>query len=159
MKQIRCTVNGQSRQSDRLDQSLLVFLRDQLGLTGAKLSCGEGGTTLRFLLARACPVLFDGVDVRACVTPLTDAADRTVMTIEGLAVDGALHPLQQAFLDADAFQCGYCTPGMIMAALALLQHSPVPTPREIATHMAGNLCRCGMYARIIEAIQQVVAHE
>ncbi|HMP41091.1 MAG TPA: (2Fe-2S)-binding protein [Roseiflexaceae bacterium] len=152
MKQIRCTVNGQSRQSDRLDQSLLVFLRDQLGLTGAKLSCGEGA-------CGACTVLLDGVAVRACVTPLTDAADRTVMTIEGLAVDGALHPLQQAFLDADAFQCGYCTPGMIMAALALLQHSPVPTPREIATHMAGNLCRCGMYARIIEAIQQVVAHE
>ncbi len=152
MKKIRCTVNGQSRQSDRLDQSLLVFLRDQLGLTGAKLSCGEGA-------CGACTVLLDGVAVRACVTPLTDAADRTVMTIEGLAVDGALHPLQQAFLDADAFQCGYCTPGMIMAALALLQHSPVPTPREIATHMAGNLCRCGMYARIIEAIQQVVAHE
>jgi aerobic-type carbon monoxide dehydrogenase small subunit (CoxS/CutS family) len=126
---------------------LLSVLRDTLGLTGSKIGCGEGA-------CGACTVLAGGVAIRACVTPVGDVAGLAIRTIEGLAAAGALHPLQQAFLDQQAFQCGYCTPGMIMAAVALLAQCPRPTEADIVAAMQGNICRCGTYPRIIRAIQQ-----
>jgi aerobic-type carbon monoxide dehydrogenase small subunit (CoxS/CutS family) len=126
---------------------LLSVLRDTLGLTGSKIGCGEGA-------CGACTVLAGGVAIRACVTPVGDVAEQPLRTIEGLAAGGALHPLQQAFLDQQAFQCGYCTPGMIMAAVALLAQCPRPTEADIVAAMQGNICRCGTYPRIIRAIQQ-----
>jgi aerobic-type carbon monoxide dehydrogenase small subunit (CoxS/CutS family) len=126
---------------------LLVVLREHLGLTGAKPGCGEGE-------CGACTVLVDDKAVRSCVTEAGQAAGKEVLTIEGLEVDGRLHPLQQAFLDNGAFQCGYCTPGMIMSALALLNACPDPREEEITEAMQGNICRCGTYHRIVRAIQQ-----
>jgi aerobic-type carbon monoxide dehydrogenase small subunit (CoxS/CutS family) len=130
--------------------SLLSVLRERLDLTGAKLSCGEGA-------CGACTVLVAGQPVRACVTPAAAAAGKRVLTIEGLAAGEQLHPLQQAFIDADAFQCGYCTPGMIMAGAGLLLEHPNPDEQTIVQFMQGNICRCGMYARIIRAIRQAAA--
>ena len=129
---------------------LLSVLRDTLGLTGSKIGCGEGA-------CGACTVLVGGVATRACITPVGSVAGQPIRTIEGLAPDGALHPVQQAFLDQQAFQCGYCTPGMIMAAVALLEQCPAPTQADIIAAMQGNLCRCGTYPRIIRAIQQAAA--
>jgi aerobic-type carbon monoxide dehydrogenase small subunit (CoxS/CutS family) len=129
------------------DASLLSVLREQLGLTGAKICCAEGA-------CGACTVLVDGVVVRACVTPATAAAERVVHTIEGLAAGGALHPLQSAFLETGAFQCGYCTPGMIMAAVGLLRHNPNPDRAAIIDALNGNICRCGIYHRIVRAVEQ-----
>jgi|SRR5436190_15883669 len=126
---------------------LLVVLRDQLGLTGAKYGCGEGQ-------CGACTVLVDGNPRRSCSTPVGKAAGRAITTIEGLARNGRLHPLQQAFLDAAAFQCGYCTSGMIVSASALLRANPRPSEEEIRRFMNGNICRCGTYPRIIEAIER-----
>jgi aerobic-type carbon monoxide dehydrogenase small subunit (CoxS/CutS family) len=139
--------------------TLLSILRERLGLTGAKLSCGEGA-------CGACTVLVADRPVRACVTPVGAVAGKRVLTIEGLAARtdsssivhrSSLHPLQQAFLDADAFQCGYCTPGMIMNSVGLLLEHPDPDERTIVDSMQGNICRCGMYARIVRAIQQAAA--
>ncbi len=130
--------------------ALLGVLREQLGLTGAKIGCAEGE-------CGACTVLVDGEPVRSCITPAAAVAGRQVYTIEGLATDGVLHPLQRAFLDTAAFQCGYCTPGMIMAGVALLAQHPDPNEEMIIGAMNGNLCRCGMYARIVSAIQQAAA--
>jgi aerobic-type carbon monoxide dehydrogenase small subunit (CoxS/CutS family) len=132
------------------ERSLLGVLRDDLGLTGSKIGCGEGA-------CGACTVLLDGQPVRACVTPATVAAGRVVTTIEGLETAGQLHPLQQAFLDRDALQCGYCTPGMIVAALGLLTQCPDPSEDAIVGWMQGNICRCGAYPRIVRAIQQAAA--
>src|SRR4051794_25319217 len=132
------------------DRSLLDVLREELGLTGCKIGCGEGA-------CGACTVLLDGQMTRSCITPLAAALGRPVRTIEGLAAHGQLHPLQQAFLDADAMQCGYCTPGMIMAALGLLEQNPDPSEDAIIAAMQGNICRCGTYARIVRAIQQAAA--
>jgi xanthine dehydrogenase YagT iron-sulfur-binding subunit len=129
------------------NMTLLSFLREQLDLTGAKIGCAEGS-------CGACTVLVDDLPVRACVTPLAAIAGRSVHTIEGLAADGELHPLQQAFLDQGAFQCGYCTPGMIMAGTGVLAAHPDADEETIARLMQGNLCRCGMYARIVRAIRQ-----
>jgi aerobic-type carbon monoxide dehydrogenase small subunit (CoxS/CutS family) len=129
------------------DQPLLMVLREQVGLTSCKISCGEGA-------CGACTVLLDDQPVRACVTAVALAAGRSVRTLEGLADGEQLHPLQQAFLDHVAFQCGYCTPGMIMAALGLLLRSPRPDDAAIADAMQGNLCRCGSYPRILAAIRQ-----
>ena len=129
------------------DRPLLDVLRADLGLTGCKIGCGEGA-------CGACTVLLDGQTTRSCITPLAAALGRPVLTIEGLARHGQLHPLQQAFLDADAMQCGYCTPGMIMAALGLLEQNPDPSEDAIIAAMQGNICRCGTYARIVRAIQQ-----
>ena len=129
------------------DRPLLDVLREDLGLTGCKIGCGEGA-------CGACTVLLDGQTTRSCITPLAAALGRPVLTIEGLAKHGQLHPLQQAFLDADAMQCGYCTPGMIMAALGLLEQNPDPSEDAIIAAMQGNICRCGTYARIVRAIQQ-----
>ena len=128
------------------DASLLATLREGLGLTGAKIGCGEGE-------CGACTVLAGGAPLRACVTPVGDVADVPILTIEGLEQDGRLHPLQQAFLDAGALQCGYCTPGMIMSGVALLQRCPDPSPEEIVAGLQGNLCRCGAYRRIVRAVQ------
>src|SRR5438045_5100126 len=129
------------------DASLLEVLRDEAGLTGAKYGCGEGR-------CGACTVLVDGQPVRSCSTRVEDAAEKKVRTIEGLAVGEKLHALQEAFLAVGALQCGYCTPGMIMSALAFLTEHPQPTRDEIALGMNGNICRCGTYGRIITAIEQ-----
>jgi len=140
-------VNGADRtlQVER-SRSLLSILRGELGLVGTKYGCGSGE-------CGACTVLLAGEPVRACVTPVSHAEGRAVTTIEGLGREGALHPVQQAFLDVEAFQCGYCTPGMIMEAVALLKKNPHPTALEIEEGMVGHLCRCGSYDRIVRAIQ------
>jgi aerobic-type carbon monoxide dehydrogenase small subunit (CoxS/CutS family) len=129
------------------ERSLLLVLRDELGLTGTKYGCGEGE-------CGACKVLLDGVAVRSCVTPVAEALGRSVTTIEGLSSGDRLHPVQQAFVDAGAFQCGFCIPGMIVAAASLLTQNPRPSEEEIRAAMDGNICRCGGYLRIIEAIQR-----
>ena len=128
------------------EASLLNVLRDDLGLTGAKYGCGEGQ-------CGACTVLVDGSPVRSCRMQIGAAAGKKITTIEGLAADSSLHPVQQAFLELEAFQCGYCTPGMVMSAAALLRRIPQPRREQIITHMNGNVCRCGAYLRIIEAVQ------
>jgi aerobic-type carbon monoxide dehydrogenase small subunit (CoxS/CutS family) len=144
-------VNGERRAvAAAAERSLLSVLRDDLDLTGAKYGCGEAQ-------CGACIVLVDGAPLPACVTPVAAAAGRQVLTIEGLARNGTLHPLQQAFVDAGAMQCGYCTPGMIMMALALLRQTPRPTEAEIVRFMQGNVCRCGVYPRIVRAIQEAAA--
>lgn len=129
---------------------LLSVLRETLGLTGSKIGCGEGA-------CGACTVLVGGVATRSCITPVGSVAGQPIQTIEGLAEDGALHPLQQAFLDQQAFQCGYCTPGMIMTGVAFLAQCPRPSEGDIVAAMQGNICRCGTYRRIIQAIQQAAA--
>jgi aerobic-type carbon monoxide dehydrogenase small subunit (CoxS/CutS family) len=141
-------VNGTPRRVEvGEDRTLLGVLRDELGLTGAKYGCGEGR-------CGACTVLVDGETVRSCVTRVGAVAGRTIRTIEGLeAADGRLHPLQQAFLDHDALQCGYCTPGMILAGVALLGEHPDPTDEQVVNAMQGNVCRCGTYGRIAAAIR------
>jgi aerobic-type carbon monoxide dehydrogenase small subunit (CoxS/CutS family) len=143
-------VNGRPRQIEGgSDATLLVTLRDKLGLTGSKYGCGEGR-------CGACTVLVDGEPVRSCLARVRAMAGRSVETIEGLCPtsDGPLHPLQQAFIELDAFQCGYCTPGMIMAGVGLLRANPEPTEQQIIKAMDGNLCRCGTYPRIVAAIQR-----
>ena len=141
-------INGKAVrvEADR-ERSLLGVLRDDLGLTGAKYGCGEGR-------CGACTVLIDGAPARSCVTKLGAVASREITTIEGLETDGKLHPLQEAFLDAGAMQCGYCTCGMIMTGVALLRAKPQPTREEIVEYMDGNICRCGTYPRIIAAIRK-----
>jgi len=129
------------------DTSLLSVLRDQLDLTGSKYGCGEGQ-------CGACTVLIDGFPRRSCITKVVAAAGKKITTIEGLAPGGNLHPVQQAFLTVNAFQCGYCTSGMIMSAAAFLKSNPSPTEPEIVRFMQGNVCRCGTYQRIVAAIQQ-----
>jgi aerobic-type carbon monoxide dehydrogenase small subunit (CoxS/CutS family) len=126
--------------------SLLNVLREDLDLTGTKYGCGEAQ-------CGACTVLVDGQPVRSCVTPVGKVANKKITTIEGLEKNGQLHPVQEAFLKADALQCGYCTPGMIMASVALLNKNSRPTREQIVRHMDRNVCRCGAYLRIIAAIQ------
>lgn len=126
--------------------SLLTVLRDYLNLTGAKYGCGEGQ-------CGACTVLVDGQMTRSCVTQAGKVAGKQISTIEGLEKDGQLHPLQQAFIEADALQCGYCTSGMIMSGVALLKKNPKPSRAEIVKHMDRNMCRCGTYLRIVKAIE------
>jgi aerobic-type carbon monoxide dehydrogenase small subunit (CoxS/CutS family) len=128
------------------DRSLLSVLRDDLGLTGAKYGCGEGN-------CGACTVLLDGHRARSCVTKVGDAAGKPVRTVEGLATGDALHPVQQAFLDCGALQCGYCTPGLIVAAVGLLEEKPDAGRDEIARGLNGNICRCGTYTRIVAAVE------
>src|SRR5436190_3141328 len=141
-------VNGKSVRLDADGKrSLLSVLRDDLDLTGAKYGCGEGQ-------CGACTVLIDGVPTRSCITPVGSAAARQITTIEGLERNGKLHPLQEAFLEVGAMQCGYCTSGMIMSGVALLGKSPAPTPQDISRSLEGNICRCGTYARIIPAIRK-----
>ncbi len=128
------------------DRSLLGVLRDDLGLTGPKYGCGEGQ-------CGACTVLLDGARVRSCVTRMDVAEGKKVQTIEGLADGDKLHPVQEAFLDKCAFQCGYCTPGMVMSAVALLNRQPEPKREDIVRFMDKNICRCGAYVRIVAAVQ------
>ena len=124
---------------------LVEVLRDQLELTGTKVGCGEGE-------CGACTVLLDGESVNSCLVPALKAQGREVLTVEGLAPLGELHPLQKAFVEHGAVQCGYCTPGMLMSAKALLDHNPNPTEDEIRLAISGNLCRCTGYAKVVEAI-------
>jgi aerobic-type carbon monoxide dehydrogenase small subunit (CoxS/CutS family) len=141
-------VNGTKRAIDAdAERSLLSVLRDDLDLTGSKYGCGEGR-------CGACTVLLDGLPVRSCTTRVGNTQGKQVRTIEGLADDGKLHPLQQAFLDAGAMQCGYCTCGMIMSAVALLAKEPQPSREDVIRFMGGNICRCGVYNRIVTAIEQ-----
>jgi len=127
------------------ERSLLSLLRDDLDLTGAKYGCGEGQ-------CGACTVLLDGVAVRACVTPIGAVGSKEITTVEGLEQNGKLHPLQEAFLEAGAMQCGYCTSGMLMSGVALLRQKPNPTVNEIIRFMDGNVCRCRTYPRIVAAL-------
>ena len=144
---IELEINGQRYpiRSDP-DARLLTVLRDELGLTGTKYGCGEGQ-------CGACTVLIGGSPRRSCQILLGEVV-QPVTTIEGLEKDGKLHPVQQAFLDLDAFQCAYCTSGMIISSVALLTQKPNPSATEIAQFMQGNICRCGTYPRIVEAVQQ-----
>jgi aerobic-type carbon monoxide dehydrogenase small subunit (CoxS/CutS family) len=140
-------VNGHRRSlSGDPERPLLYVLREELNLTGAKYGCGEGQ-------CGACTVLLDGAPVRSCITPARLAQGKQITTIEGLERDGHLHPLQTAFIEADAMQCGYCTPGMILSAAGLLHKTPHPTEVEIKHAMQGNICRCGTYQRIVQAVR------
>ena len=132
------------------DAKLLDVLRDALGLTGTKYGCGEG-------VCGACTVLLDGKPVRSCQAPVSAAAGKKITTIEGLEQSGQLHPVQQAFLKVEAFQCAYCTSGMIMSAVGLLARNPHPTDSQILTAMEGNVCRCGTHSRILEAVRQAAS--
>lgn len=148
LKAFDLRINGENRQIDvDGERTLLSVLRDELDLTGTKYGCGEGQ-------CGACTVLVDGVPTRSCLTTIDEVGARQISTIESLDRDGTLHPLQQAFLDADALQCGYCTSGMILAGVALLREKPAPSEEDILHAMNGNLCRCGTYRRIVAAIQQ-----
>jgi aerobic-type carbon monoxide dehydrogenase small subunit (CoxS/CutS family) len=143
----RFNLNGRPVQLDGDEGGTLLWgLRARLGLTGAKYGCGEG-------LCGACTVLVDGRAVRSCTTSVKAVAGRQVVTIEGLAPSGTLHPLQQAFIDHGAVQCGYCTPGVLLSAAALLRTNARPSRDEIAAHLDGNLCRCGAHQRIVDAIE------
>ncbi|MBE0649359.1 MAG: (2Fe-2S)-binding protein [Bacteroidales bacterium] len=146
---IKFNLNGKpveiTTDSDRL---LLWVIRTDLGLTGTKYGCGES-------LCGACTVIVDNEAVRSCQTTLKDVENRSVITIEGLAVDGQPNILQKAFMDHDALQCGYCTPGMLMNAWAMLKKNPHPTREQIIEEMDDNLCRCGAHKRIIEAVETV----
>ena len=144
----RFTVNGKARSvQTEPERPLLEVLREDLGLTGAKYGCGEGQ-------CRACTVLLDGKPVTSCLTPVRAAAGKKVVTIEGLAGGGRLHPVQQAFVEEGAMQCGYCVPGMILTAAALLQRNPHPTEAQIIEALNGNLCRCCGYPRIVAAVRR-----
>ncbi|MBE3125392.1 MAG: (2Fe-2S)-binding protein [Acidobacteria bacterium] len=146
-KTIRFKLNGKEvRVESPPERMLLWVLRTDLGHTGTKCGCGEG-------FCGACTVLVDGKPTFSCQFPLAKAEGRSVLTIEGLARGGRLHPLQQAFIDHGALQCGYCTPGMILQAYGLFLRKPNPTEAEIADALEGNLCRCGSYNRIIAAVQ------
>jgi len=142
------TVNGQARSVESPpDRPLLEVLREDLGLTGTKYGCGEGQ-------CRACTVLLDGRPTVSCVTPVKAAAGRKILTIEALAPGGQLHRVQQAFIDEGAMQCGYCTPGMVLRAAALLDQFPKPTDAQILAALDGSLCRCCGYPRILAAVHK-----
>ncbi len=147
MPKITLIVNGRSWSGEvRSGTSLLDLLREQLQLTGAKFGCGEG-------LCGCCTVLVNRRPVAACTTEAATVAGATVTTIEGIAPEGRLHPVQQAFVEAQAFQCGFCTPGMVTAAVALLERTPSASEDEIRRTLNGHVCRCGAYPRIIEAVR------
>jgi aerobic-type carbon monoxide dehydrogenase small subunit (CoxS/CutS family) len=147
MEEIQFTVNGTPRKiAVDGDRALLWVLRTDLGLTGTKYGCGEG-------LCGACTVLVDDEAVRSCQTAVREVRGKRVVTIEGLADGGKPHPVQKAFMENDALQCGYCTPGMILQATAFLRRNPEPSTADIMDAMEGNLCRCGAHNRIVRAIQ------
>jgi aerobic-type carbon monoxide dehydrogenase small subunit (CoxS/CutS family) len=148
MATIHLAINGHSYPVDADPQtSLLTVLREHLDLTGSKYGCGEGQ-------CGACTVLIDGKAQRSCITRIGTVAQKQITTIEGLAIGEQLHPVQEAFLDAGALQCGYCTSGMIMSAVALLRRNTSPLEKEVIDFMDGNVCRCGTYPRIVSAIQK-----
>ena len=147
-KPIELEINGKRYPvSYPADTPLLYVLRDELGLTGIKYGCGEGQ-------CGACTVLIGGMPRRSCQIPVSAAAAKPITTIEGLEKDGRLNPVQQAFLDAGAFQCAYCTSGMIMSSVGLLQANPNPSQAEIVQFLQGNVCRCGTHPRVVEAVRQ-----
>ena len=148
MPSIELKVNGEIHRLDvEPGQTLLGALRDQLSLTGAKYGCGEGQ-------CGACTVLMDGRAVRSCLTPAGSAAGSAITTIEGLAENGRLHPVQEAFVAAGAMQCGYCTPGLILGTVAFLARTPEPREEDVARGLEGHICRCGTYPRIVRAVMQ-----
>lgn len=148
MREISLNVNGASHSVTVADDEMLLYvLRERLNLTGTKYGCGEAQ-------CGACTVLIDGHASRSCRLSANAVAGRKITTIEGLEKNGKLHPVQQAFLDEEAFQCSYCTPGMIMSAVSLLSANPKPDQDEIIRGMNGNICRCGTYSRIVAAIQR-----
>ncbi|MFN7929838.1 MAG: (2Fe-2S)-binding protein [Blastocatellia bacterium] len=151
MKSIELQINGTKHRVEVDDeQSLLSVLRDELDLTGTKYGCGEGQ-------CGACTVLLDGQPTRSCRMPVVNVGNNAITTIEGLEQNGRLHPLQQAFLDHGALQCGYCTAGMLMSAAGLLKKTPQSSEAEILRAMEGNICRCGTYPRIVAAIRQAAS--
>lgn len=146
-RSIRFVLNGRTVTLDTDDERMLLWvLRTDLDATGAKYGCGEG-------ICGACTVIVGGKTVRSCKTLLKDVAGKEVLTIEGLARNGKLHPLQQAFVDHGALQCGYCTSGMLLEAYAFLGENPKPSHDAIVAHMENNLCRCGAHQRIVAAIE------
>lgn len=148
MAKIQLTVNGQARSVDtEPDRPLLEVLREDLGVTGAKYGCGEGQ-------CRACTVLVNGVPMVSCTMPVRAAAGKAIRTIESLEKDGKLHPVQQAFVEEGAMQCGYCTPGMVLRTAVLLEKTPKPTSEQILDALNGSLCRCCGYARIVAAVER-----
>jgi aerobic-type carbon monoxide dehydrogenase small subunit (CoxS/CutS family) len=141
-------VNGTQRRVEAPPrESLLSVLRNRLNLTGTKYGCGEGQ-------CGACTVLLDGRPTRSCRTAVSEAAGKKITTVEGLERDGRLHPVQAAFLEVEAFQCGFCTPGMIVSAVGLLETNGNPSEKDIASRLSGNICRCGTYPRILAAVRQ-----
>jgi aerobic-type carbon monoxide dehydrogenase small subunit (CoxS/CutS family) len=147
IRSVSFTLNGKPVRVTVDDERMLLWvLRNDLGLTGTKYGCGEA-------LCGACTVIVNDEAVRSCVTAVKDVAGKRVLTIEGLAANGTLHPLQDAFLRHHAFQCGYCTPGMILTAYSLLAKNPKPARAEIIRYMDDNLCRCGSHVRILDAIE------
>lgn len=153
METLRMNLNGESIEIGiESSDMLLHVLRDKLGLTGAKEGCGQGD-------CGACTVLLDGVAVNSCITPAMKAMDKQVITIEGLSNEnGEMHPIQKAMVEHGAIQCGFCTPGMIMSIKALLDNNPKPTREEIKKGLSGNLCRCGGYELIIDAVQSLIKY-
>jgi len=150
-KPIELKVNGKTFSVETYSQAPLLFvLRDDLGLTGAKYGCGEGQ-------CGACTVLIDGQPRRSCQYPVSAAVGKAITTIEGLEKNGELHPVQQAFLDEEAFQCAYCTSGMIMSSVALLRQRPNPAEAEIVQFLQGNICRCGTHPRIVAAVRRAAS--
>ena len=145
---LQFTLNAKlQRVSTDSQRSLLEVLREDLDLTGTKYGCGEGQ-------CRACTVLLDGNPVRSCQTEISEVGGRSVETIEGLAQNGKLHPVQEAFVKEDAMQCGYCVPGMILATVALLKRNPTPNPVQIVEALNGNICRCCGYVNVLKAVQR-----
>ena len=145
---IRVTVNGEAITARvAAHRTLLEFLRDQLDLTGAKEGCGDGE-------CGACTVIVDGAPVRSCLMLAVEADGHEITTIEGIAQDGELHPVQKAMVDLGGIQCGFCTPGFVMSTVALLRVNPAPTEDEIRRALAGNICRCTGYTKIVEAVQK-----
>lgn len=150
-KSITFTLNGKPVSVEADGSRMLAYvLRDDLGLTGTKVGCGQG-------FCGACTVLLEGEAVRSCSTPLAAAAGKSVLTIEGLGLPDALHPVQEAFVAHHAFQCGFCTPGMIMGACGLLKKTPHPDRQQVVEALEGNLCRCGTHGRILAAVQEAAA--
>jgi len=148
MAEIKLSVNGKAETlTADADRSLLDYLREDLHLTGTKYGCGEGA-------CRACTVLVDGKPVQSCLTELSSLDGKKVETIESLAADGKLHPVQEAFLHEEAMQCGYCVPGMIMSTVALLRNKPSPTREETIQALNGNLCRCCGYVNLLNAVDR-----
>jgi len=147
---IRFKLNGKKTElSTDPNQTLLWVLRNQLGLTGTKYGCGIG-------FCGACTVLINNEPVRSCMVPFSSVSGKSIITVEGLAKKGKLHPLQKAFIEHDALQCGFCTPGMLMTAAGLLEKNPNPSKEEIISGLEDNLCRCGAHNRIIDAVQTAV---
>jgi aerobic carbon-monoxide dehydrogenase small subunit len=151
VRRIAVTVNGTKHEGEVEPRQLLVyFLRDQLGLTGTNVGCDTSS-------CGSCTILMDGESVKSCTVLAVQADGAELTTIEGLATDGQLHPMQQAFHENHALQCGFCTPGMVMAAISLLDEHPNPTEREIRMGLEGNLCRCTGYHNIVKAVQAAAA--